>query len=172
MMNPGVPRQYLSSLFNLSDENPGLIFFVRFPVLLFYCLWLQQSNMIKCGLFFNILYLPCGPNTSSIGVAALGFPWYTNSRTDPRKVLNCRSDLIIDGPILLPSQVGFFFFFFFWGGGGQKIVRWCQIKRISRVINSSKPQSRKAAIATTDLCAGALSWCNRTRSSVLISRPF
>ena len=27
---------------------------------------------------------------------------------------------------------------------------------------SSKPQSRTAAIATTDLCAGALSWWNRT----------
>ena len=32
-MNSGVPSQYLSSLFNLSDENPGLTFFLRFPVL-------------------------------------------------------------------------------------------------------------------------------------------
>ena len=27
MMNPGVPSQYLSPLFNLSDENPGLTLF-------------------------------------------------------------------------------------------------------------------------------------------------
>ena len=38
-MNPGIPSQYLSSLFNLSDENLSLTFCVRFPVLLFYCLW-------------------------------------------------------------------------------------------------------------------------------------
>ena len=31
-----------------------------------------------------------------------------------------------------------------------------------RVITRSNPQSRTAAIATTDLCAGALSWWNRT----------
>ena len=42
-MNPGVPSQYLSSLFNLSDENPGLTFSVRFPVLLFYCLCRKAS---------------------------------------------------------------------------------------------------------------------------------
>ena len=35
-MNPGVPSQYLSSLFNLSDESArelGLTFYVRIPIL-------------------------------------------------------------------------------------------------------------------------------------------
>ena len=46
-MNPGVPSEYLtcSSLFNLSDENPGLTFDVRFPVLLFYCLWSNVDSL-------------------------------------------------------------------------------------------------------------------------------
>ena len=45
--------------------------------------------------------------------------------------------------------------------GEQKRVWWCQIRRIWRVSTSSK-QSYTAAIATTELCAGALSWWNRT----------
>ena len=50
MMNPGVLSQYmymyLSSLFNLSDENPGLTFFLRFPVLLLYSLWFAVTLCI------------------------------------------------------------------------------------------------------------------------------
>ena len=46
----------------------------------------------------------------------------------------------------------------------QKIVRWCQIRRMWRPgwSTSSKPQSRTAAIAITDMCARELSWWNRT----------
>ena len=38
----------------------------------------------------NVVYffrhsLPCGPHTSSTGVAALGFPWYGSSHPDPQK---------------------------------------------------------------------------------------
>ena len=47
-----------------------------------------------------------------------------------KKVLNCRYDLII-GPILLPIQEIFHV-------GEQKIVRWCQIRKIWRVINQFK----------------------------------
>ena len=48
-----------------------------------------------------------------------------------KKVLNCRYNLII-GPILLPNQVCFCHV------GEQKIVRWCQIRRLWRVINQFK----------------------------------
>ena len=98
--------------------------------------------------------LPCSPHTS-IGVAALRFMWYKALILIIKKVLNCRYDLIIS-LILLPSQV------FFFHVGEQKIVRWCQIRRIWRVIKSSKSQSHTAAIATTDLCARALWWWKRT----------
>ena len=44
--------------------------------------------------------------------------------------------------------------------GEQERVRWCQIRRIWRVINQFKATITHctADIATTDLCAGALSW--------------
>ena len=86
---------------------------------------MQWSNLIKCGLFFNI-------DSPSIGVAALGFPWYSSSHPHPRKIpqLQINYDLI-SGPILLPSQV-------FFHVGEHKIVRWCQIRRIYRVINQFK----------------------------------
>ena len=52
--------------------------------------------------------LSCGPHkSSSIGVAALGFPWHIEALILIfEKVLNCRYGLII-GPILLPSLVLF-----------------------------------------------------------------
>ena len=50
-------------------------------------------------------------------------------------------------------------FFSCWGTEN----RWCQIRKIWRVINPFKATvTHWAAIATTDLCAGALSWWNRT----------
>ena len=70
---------------------------------------IQCSNLTNCCLFFNIS-LSCGPHTSSISVAALGFLWYRSFHIFIlilEKVLNCRYDLIIIGPILLPSQVYF-----------------------------------------------------------------
>ena len=39
---------------------------------------------VKFGLFFNIVYIPCSPQTSFISVAALGFPWYRSPYPDPR----------------------------------------------------------------------------------------
>ena len=72
----------------------------------------------------------CGPHTSSISVAALGFLWYRSSHPDPRKSPQLRYDLII-GPILLPSQV-------YVHVGERKIIRWCQIRTIWRVINQFK----------------------------------
>ena len=66
--------------------------------------WLWCNGRIWPKLWFIFQHsLPCGPHTSSIGVAVLGFPWYRSSHPDPRKNLNCRYDLII-GPILLPSH--------------------------------------------------------------------
>ena len=74
--------------------------------------------------FIFLHSLPYGPHTSSIGVAALGFWWYRSSHPQLilEKVLNCRYDFIIC-LILLLSQVFFYV-------GEQKIVRWCQIRRI------------------------------------------
>ena len=53
--------------------------------------------------------------------------------------------------------------FCFFHVGEQRIVRWCQFRRIWRVINHlNATVMQTAAIATRDLCAGALSWWNRT----------
>ena len=54
---------------------------------------------------FSLNCLPCGPHSSSIGVAALGFRWYRSSHPDPGKK-SSTADLIFS-PILLPSQVFF-----------------------------------------------------------------
>ena len=63
---------------------------------------MQWSNLTKYGLLVKIV--PCGPHTSSIGVAALGFRWYKSSHPDPQK-----SPHLQIWPhhwyILLPSQV-------------------------------------------------------------------
>ena len=69
-------------------------------------LWCNGWNLPKCGYFQNSL--SCGPHTSSIGVAVLGFLWYRSSHPDPWKSpqLQIWYDLIIS-PILLPSQVCF-----------------------------------------------------------------
>ena len=96
--------------------------------------------------------LPCGPHISSIGVAALGLPWYRSSHPDPRKSPKLQIWPHNWFRYCFPAMKGFF------QVGEQKIVRWCQIKRIWRVIN----QFKAIAIATTDLWVGALSWWNRT----------
>ena len=97
--------------------------------------------------------LPCCPHTSSIGVAAIGFPWYRSSNRDPQKVLNCSYDLII-GPILLPSQVFFHV--------REQKLDGAKSGEYGGWSTSSKPQSSTATIPTIGLCAGALSWWNRT----------
>ena len=61
--------------------------------LLFYEGGLKSSSadydaMVESELFFSFFLkhsLPCGPHTSSSGVAALGFLWYKSSRPDPQK---------------------------------------------------------------------------------------
>ena len=100
--------------------------------------------------------LPCGPHTSSIGVTAFQILWYRSSHPDPRKSPQLQIWPHHLGPIPLPSQVCVFLV------GEQKIVGWCQIRKIWRWSTSLKPQSCTTAIATTDLCARALSWWNRT----------
>ena len=79
-------------------------------------------------LIFQHYSLPRGAYTSFIGVAALGFPWYRSSHPDPRKILNC-SMTSSSVRYCLPAIRVFFHV------GEQEIVRWCQIRRIWRVIN-------------------------------------
>ena len=52
------------------------------------------------------------------------------------KVFNCRYDLITS-PILLPSQVLF---------GEQKTVKWCQIRKMWRMVNQCKATLRFHAV--------------------------
>ena len=65
------------------------------------------------------------------------------------KDLKCRYDLII-GPLLLPSQVLFML-------GNRHKSDGAKSGECEEWSTSSKPPSSTAAIATTDLCAGALS---------------
>ena len=87
---------------------------------------------------------------SSISVAALGFLWYKSSHPDPRKSPQLQIYYLIIDPILLPSQVVFYV-------GEQKIVRWCQIRRIWRVIN----QLQATVVHSSHCNHRALSWWKR-----------
>ena len=112
----------------------------------------EWSNLIKCDLLFQHS-LPWGPHTSSIGVAVLGFPWYRSSHPDPKKE-SSTSDTT--SSILCPSQVLFHV-------GEQKIVRWCQIRRIWKVINEFKATVTHSSHCNHRLvCRRALSSWNRT----------
>ena len=106
-----------------------------------------DPNVIKCGQMWFIYQhsLPCGPHTSPISVAVLEkvLSWY-------------RYDLIIS-PILLPSQV---FFFTCWGTGNSQMMPTRENMEGEQPNQSH--MSRTEAIATTDVCAGALSWSNPT----------
>ena len=91
----------------------------------------DYDAMVKFDqMWFVFLYsLPCGPHTSSIGVAVLGFLWYRNSHPDGQinKVLNCRYDLMhLESDSASQPSV-----FFMLG----KLARWCQIRRVWRVTN-------------------------------------
>ena len=92
---------------------------------------MQWLNLTKCGLFFNIYSLPCGPHTSSIGVVALGFLWYRSCHPVPQK-----SPQLQIWPHYL-SDAAFQPSLFF-NVGKQKIVRWCQIRRVWSLINQFK----------------------------------
>ena len=92
---------------------------------------IQWSNLTKCGLFSNISHA-VHAQTSSIVLQRLDSFGIECSPPDPRKVINSKYDLII-GPILLPAARCCVFF----NVGERKIVRWCQIRRIWRVIDQS-----------------------------------
>ena len=75
------------------------------------------------SIFFFLQHsLPCGPHTFSICVSALGFPWYRSSHRDPRK--SPQLQICPHYQSDTASQPSFFHV------GEQKIVRWCQIRRI------------------------------------------
>ena len=104
---------------------------------------MQWLNLTKCGLFFYIASPAVHTLLPSVlqcldsgGIEALILIL--------EKVLNCRYDFIIC-LILLLSQV----FFLCWGTKNSQMV---------------PNQENMAAIAATDLCAGSLSWWNRTHS--------
>ena len=76
--------------------------------------------------------LPCCPQNSSIGVTALGFLWNRSSHPDPRK-----SPQLQIWPRAHHCSVSVRYCFpakCFFHVGEQKIVRWCQIRRILRMI--------------------------------------
>ena len=97
--------------------------------------------------------LPCSPHTSSIGIAALGFQWYRSSHPDPQKSPklqiwpHCRTDAAFKPCV-----------FSCWGTEIFRISDGAKSGEYGGWSTSSKLQSHTAAIATTDLCAGALSW--------------
>ena len=91
---------------------------------------IQWSNLTKT-LFIFQHSLPCGSHTSSIGIAVLWFLWYRSSYPNLRKSPQLqiwphhRSDSTVSQPRVFHI-------------GEQKIVRWCQVRRIWRVINQFK----------------------------------
>ena len=76
--------------------------------------------------------LPCGPHTSSISVAVLGFPWYRSSHPDPQKSPLTADMTSSSVQYCFPAKCFSFSF-------RRTENRWCQIRRIWRVINQSKP---------------------------------
>ena len=115
---------------------------------------MQWFKLTKCGLLFNIVSPAVHTFLPSVlqGLDSRGTEALTQIF---EKFLNSRYNCII-GPILLPSQV------FFFHVGEQKIVRWCQIRRIWRVVYQFKAAVTHSSHAATYLCAWALSWWNRT----------
>ena len=109
--------------------------------------------------------LPCSPQTSSISVEALGFPWYRSSHPDPRKKSSPAGMVSSSVQYCFPAK-------FFFHVGEQKIVRWCQIRRIWRVINQFKATVTHNSHCNHRLvCRRALSLWNKT-PFVSSSRPF
>ena len=101
--------------------------------------------------------LPCGPHTSSISVAALSLPWYIEALIlILEKVLgNCK--------IMTSSSADTYCFPAKWVFmlGNRKYADGAKSGEYAGVIKQFKLQShmsRTAATATTDLCAGSLSW--------------
>ena len=116
----------------------------------------QWSNLTTCGLYFTSL--PCGAHFPSElqrlvsrGLAALILILEKKSRLRPQLH-------IIIGPIYTASQPSDFLFML----GYRKQSDGAKSGKHGGWLISSKPQSCTAATATTYLCAGALSWWNRT----------
>ena len=114
--------------------------------------------MTKCELFLNILS-PAVHTLLPLVLQRLDYHGIEALILILVKVLKSRYDLIIHA-ILLPSQV----FFSCRGTESSQMVPNQEKMEggQGRWLTSSKPQSCTAAIATTDLCAGALSWWYRT----------
>ena len=100
---------------------------------------MQWSNLTKMWFIFQHS-LPWGPHTSSISVAALWFLWYRRSHSDPRNSPKLQIWSNMSNTASQPSV------FSCWGRENSH--------------RDSKPVMQ--SIVTTNLCAGALSWWNRT----------
>ena len=125
-------------------------------------LWCNGWLLTKCGLFFNIVSPAVDPQTSSIGVAALGFPpfpWYEALILILEKVLNyCRPHHRSD--ILLPSQV--FVCFSCWRTENSQMVPNQENMEGYQPIQSRSHAQQPLQPHMPTICAGALSWWNRT----------
>ena len=109
---------------------------------------------------------PCGPHTSSIGVAVLGF----RACGIEALILIVEKSSTAD---MTSSSVRYCFPAVFFHVGEQKLVRWCQIRRIWSVINQFK-----ATVTQTKHCNHRLV-CRSIVLSILkqgsllqFSRPF
>ena len=104
--------------------------------------------MYECGLkssyadydamveFDQMLFsLPCGLNTSSISVAFLWYRSKLSSSSSKKFSKFCRYMYMTSSPVryCFPAKCCFFI-----NIREQKIVRWCQIRKIWRVINQFK----------------------------------
>ena len=97
--------------------------------------------------------LPCGPHTSSIGFAMLGFPWYI---IEAIILILKKCPQLQIWPHHWSDTTSQSSVFLCWGTENSQMVP--NQENINQL--SAKLQSCTAAIATTDLCAGALSWWN------------
>ena len=114
---------------------------------------MQWSNLTKCDLFFqhslppvHTLLLSVLQGLDSHGIEALIL--ILEKSPQLQMWLHHRSDTASQPSAFLTL--------------GNKIVRCAKSGESGGWSISSKPRSRTAAIATTDLCAGGLSWWNRT----------
>ena len=124
---------------------------------------MQWSNLTKCGLFFNIVSLVIHTLLPSV-LQHLGFPWYRSSHPDPQKChqLQMWPDLICIHYVT-SSSVRYCFPAKKIHVGEQKIVRWCQIRRIWREINQFKATVRHSShwlirILYEKLCVKCVKW--------------
>ena len=92
-------------------------------------------------------------HTSSIGLAALGFAWYRSSHPGPLKKSPTADMTASSGRYCFPAKC-------FFNIGEQMVLNQGKLEGDQPL--QSHSHAPVAAIATTDLCAAALSWWNRT----------